>query len=89
MVHSSPHPQGFVEDQNIGLPGDWRLPRRGDVGNRNALKRLKVIAERRHVTLLSCILEDDAIGSSYDRISVGVELAETVDSTIGVAQRTA
>ena len=89
MVHGSPHPQGFVEDQDIGLPGDWRLPRRGDVGNRDALKGLKVIAERRYITLLSRILEDDAIGTSYDRISVGVELTVSVDSTIGVAQAAA
>ena len=89
MVHGGPHPQGFVEDQNIGLPGDWRLPRRGDVGNQDALDRLEVVAEQQDIALLSRVLEENAIGTSCNSICVGVELAESVDPTIGVAQRAA
>ena len=54
--------------------------------NQDALNRLEVVAEQQHIALLSCILEDNAIGPSYDRISMGVKLAESVDPTIGVAQ---
>ena len=89
MVHGSPHPHGFIENQYVGFPRDWRLPRCGNVGNWDALYGLKVVAEWRHITLLSSVLKDDTIGTSHDCISVGVKLAVSIDSTIGIAQAAA
>ena len=89
MVNGSPHSQGFIKNQYVGLPGDWRLPRRGNVGNRDALYGLKVVAEWQHITLLSSVLKDNAIGTSRNLISVGVELTISIDSTISFEQAAA